>query len=211
MTPKNDLCTLMPWYIKGTLDEQETHAMNEHIKACDECASEFNVFMQFSRVMQEPPKGVEDLQGQERFGFNQLQRNIMQKSGSPLQRLIDPLCYKMTYLWQNFQWFYSGIAGAALALVITLNLPQETQELGDSHFVLLSGLPETSGPTIQLIFNSNASEKQVRDLLLEYHLLPIGQPTATGVYRLNLMNDSNIEMQLKEIVSQSQVSWASME
>lgn len=217
MKPNTDLCKLLPWYVNGTLDEQQMHTMDAHIEACDDCASDFRTSMEISRAMQSSPQGVEELQAHQQFGFAQLQRKISQSQSESTQsrlmsgRLMQGISRFFENLWHNYQWVFSASAGAALALTVVLVLPGLGTSTNQEGFVLLSSENETTHPAIQVIFSEGTSEKQLRDFMVEHQLEFIGSPSSAGVYRLQLNSDESAEQQLADVTAFPQVHWASLE
>jgi len=82
MKQYKDLCQLLPWYVNGTLDTKSMKRMNEHLDNCERCASDFEISMQFSRSLQQPPRGVDTILNQQESGLAKLKQRIEQDDHS---------------------------------------------------------------------------------------------------------------------------------
>lgn len=208
----SNLCNLLPWYINGTLDEQQMQIMNEHIDTCSECASDFRISVQISRSMQSPPRGAEELHAHQQFGFTQLQRKISQgQSDSALDKLIRGIRDFGASLWHSHQRAFSACGGGALVLLVVLLLPDTVTSPEKDSFTLLSNQSETTYPSIQVVFGEGTTEKQVRDFLATHDLELIGNPSPSGVYRMKLTAAEHTDRQLAEVLALPHVIWASLE
>lgn len=227
MTTKNELCQLLPWYINGTLEQEDMEVFSTHINSCEECAAEFNQAMELSRAIQAPPQGAEELLSQSKLGFSKLQKQIeeqieQQSTASKDKKgiSISGFFASLRLNWSDYQWLYSGSIGAALAVFVMLLLPlsniSEPTNLTnpgyqtENDFVLLSSDNQVV-PLIQVIFEEEATERQIRDFVTTYDLELTGNPSSAGVYRLRINNLNETQAQLDTILATDYVRWASVE
>lgn len=217
------LCQLLPWFINGTLDAKQMEAMNTHIKECDECARDFETSMQFSRALQVPPEGVEELQSQQSFGFSQLQQKIAEQDRKTSRKAGGSVKARLTHFLSGYsQWLFGSACGAVATMLLVFviypsgtggpdGLPASIDPAGGENFVLLTNSQTSSYPVVQVIFEEQTSESDVREFLADYQLSVIGNPSSTGVYRLHLRNVDEIEQQLSKINALAQIRWAAIE
>ena len=80
----------------------------------------------------------------------------------------------------------------------------------ENDFVLLSSDNQVV-PLIQVIFEEEATERQIRDFVTTYDLELTGNPSSAGVYRLRINNLNETQAQLDTILATDYVRWASVE
>ena len=223
MTTENELCQLLPWYINGTLEQEKMEAFSLHMNSCENCAADVKQSMELSRAIQTPPQGTEELLSQSKFGFSRLQKQIEEQGIASKDKegiSISSFFASLRRSWSDYQWLYSGSIGAAAAVFVMLLLPvsdiSESTNLAnpgyqtENDFVLLSSDNQVV-PLIQVLFEEEATERQIRDFVTTYNLELAGNPSSTGVYRLKINNPNQIQTQFDTILATDYVRWASVE
>jgi len=93
-----------------------------------------------------------------------------------------------------------------------LNEPSFNQSSNDhEEFNLLSNNVNVEYPVIQIIFEPDTTEKQIRELMIKQKVEFLGGPTATGVYRLKIGQDQNVHDYAEALSSKPYIRWAASE
>lgn len=175
---------LLPFYLNNTLSDTERQQVESHIASCDYCQHELTLL----RTMQSVSRQQDDSVAQE-FSWQRLKRDI-KKHGQRSQ--------------PNNQWWKQAMATAA-AIVIMVQagfiFKMDSHQDGYSQ----AGQRDNSA-IVQLKFNPNVREEQMRKILLEQDAEIIAGPSALGIYRVKLTlhkNDPEAEKKYKALKANS--------
>jgi len=186
---------LLPWYVSGSLSEEEKERVKEHLKGCERCRRELELIRK----------------------ERELYREIMDEIPAPatFPRLLAEIeRAERGNLWQRFRslikaigdWPRPALVLAAvqalliLGLITTLSL--NPWGMGNRVYRTLAG-PEVispRGPCLQVVFQEDATEGAIRELLLEIGGKIVAGPTPMGVYLIELPEGLD-RQQIKGIVS----------
>lgn len=172
------LLELLPWYLNGTLDDQERANVEALLLRSAEAREELEVLRRLAAAVREQEQ--DHSAGQPapfELGWARLQRSLQQEARPAPRR----------------DWWKPGLAAAA-ALVIALQLgilmrPAQT----DSDWRMLSGGQEqvlSGGYRVQLRFVEHAQWQQIRALLLELDAVLVDGPSALGVVQVHVPADA---------------------
>lgn len=214
MKQPENLCQLLPWYVNGTLDAEGMRHMEEHFDDCKDCADDFETAMQFSRCLQKPPEGIQELQSMKNFGFSQLQNKIKQQDialNKESKSVATGWRQTIQQLWNSYQWFFSAASGATVMLLAILVVPNTGSQGINEDFELLSNDTYANYPIVQVMFEPSATEQQMRGFMIMHKLELLGSPSASGIYRFKLASDLDTDEKTQEIMSLTHVLWASLE
>ncbi|HEX5635901.1 MAG TPA: hypothetical protein VFY78_02345 [Gammaproteobacteria bacterium] len=157
----------LPWYVNNSLDTNRRQAIETQLSADTELKLEAE-FLQHVRQQVKHPASASPGE----FGWQRLKNQIQetQKPGHPRR-------------WQGL-----AIAASVLLMIqggVLFKLLQT-----DDSYAPLSGVTH-SQPTIQIRFNPDVREADMRKLLLDIHGQILDGPSANGLYRVTLGDTSN--------------------
>lgn len=163
------IALLIPWYVNGTLNENETDRVSEHVSECARCAAAVEAEMQLSQGLRIPPSGLSKLEAHEQSGFASLlmRMNRADRHRSPL--------------WLG--------AAAVLLLAISSVAFLGGRYSQDVSFEAMTRESMQDRPVLQLIFHPETTERDLRLLILDSNGALLGGPSTKGVYRLALPMD----------------------
>jgi anti-sigma factor RsiW len=157
---REDIGALLVFLANGTLDEAERDRVEAAVAANPDLQTELASLRAIRSRMQDEPLP----QSPGAFGLARLMRNL-DREARPAQS---------NRLWQ-------GVAAAAVALFVVQALWVRT---GDDIRLADGGVEAQSGPVLTVAFAGNATEAEIRALLIELDLSIISGPSALGLYRL---------------------------
>ena len=172
---------LLPWYLNGTLREDERRQVDQHLLSCAACRAEFDELtrlnVQLHEVYAAQSEPSTRIQG---AVLAQVQRETSEKgaksvTGSPWLKGLD-------------DWFRSlFVPRWAPALAVTLLVAQLGLLLWSLTLPTLSDRVTIRGldaPTVRLrvVFQETASERQIRVLVQGVHGRIVDGPALDGTY-----------------------------
>ncbi|MBU6480885.1 MAG: zf-HC2 domain-containing protein [Nitrospirae bacterium] len=194
---------LLPWYLNGTLREDERRQVDQHLSSCAACRAELDELAQLNVQLHEVYAAQSE-------PSSRLQRAVLgqvaleastkgAKSASGPQRLkgLD-------------EWFRSLFAPRwAPALVVTLLVAQLGLLLWSMTRPTLLDQVTTRGlgaPTVRLrvVFQETASERQIRSLVQGLRGRIVDGPTSDGAYIMEFPAGDQAAAQKKVDVLRSQ-------
>lgn len=161
---------LLPWHANGTLAGEERAAVEAHLAHCGRCRQE----LEFLRALRDgiQRQGAEASPGE--LGLKRLRRDL--DAAAPEATPERP-------------WWRPALATAALVIIVQgvllLNLWQTDTAPG------ITPLGEAGGSLLQVRFDPQAREAQIRALLREVGAVIVDGPSAVGLYRLRLPDAKN--------------------
>lgn len=160
-TPRQHPTELLPWLVNGTLAGSEREAVESHLADCEHCRAEVRLLQAMrGGVKSTAPVGAGEL------GWRRLRRDL---HGTP--RSVTP------------RWVMPAAVAACLVIVAqTAMLVIQRPE--PARYEPLSG-PAVEAQA-QVRFVPQASEGELRALLLEAGVRIVDGPSAAGVYRLSV-------------------------
>ncbi len=172
---------LLPWYVNATLSASEQQQIESHLQQCGRCRGEVELL----RAMRDVSKQTAESAPGE-FAWQRLRRDIRQDK-------VD-----RTTATKKRQWWMPSLAAAAV-LTITIQgvlLFNYSRQEGYS----LAG-HDLQGAIVQIKFNPDSTEKDIRTALQEVSGVIVTGPSAMGVYRIRLA-DSKDDPVLQQRIEQ---------
>ncbi len=158
---------LLPWFVNGTLDENELDFVNGHLTRCTDCrravAIEIDLARMISAPAETPALDFESLRGRLR-GARRRRRRV--------------------------RGWLTGVAVAASFLIassLLLMIPLQKPE----YEGLTSPANVESGLVVQVVFAPQTTERELRTLLLEGGGEVVEGPSPRGVYRVSLPTEAD--------------------
>ena len=168
-TRTDELCELLPWYVSDTLEEAELHAMENHLRHCEECAEELPVL----RAVQESVQS-------ERISVLAPKPNAEQFLASVRRRNLWPHPSKII-------WVAGAIAAsvAVVALVLSWTQPGQPTATPSIYQTVTSDAGDATIDYVLLISFDQQVDAVSRDEALRA-LAPesIAGPDSAGKYRV---------------------------
>jgi hypothetical protein len=177
---------LLPWYANGTLPSEEQRAVEDHLAACSRCREEVAVChatrealaeagevapsphpVQLARLLSK----IDDLesgQGRGRRPFLAALRAFLVPT-NPMRALL-------------------AVQLAITALLVGLLLWQQRQPQTLALYRTLSAseAPRGDAARVRVLFKENATEKEIREILLRVQGEIVGGPSAFGAYTIEV-------------------------
>ncbi len=171
---------LLPFYVNGTLGEEERAAVEARAAENPALAREIAFLEGLSAVVREREAAEDDsMTSPGELGLKRLQRDL-EAEGEGLGGVTP---------WRigAFRLPVRQIAlAASLALAIGLGAGSFlTYQLDERYLAASGGGVEAEGVVLQVIFRPDASEAEISALLRREGLSIVGGPSALGLYRLD--------------------------
>lgn len=173
--------SLLPWYLNGTLREDERRQVDQHLSSCAACRAELDELAQLNVQLHEVYAAQSEPSTRiQRTVLAQVQREGSEKGAKPVTGLA----------WLNGldAWFRSlFLPRWAPALAVTLLVAQLGLLLWSLALPTLSDQETTRGlgaPTVRLrvVFQETVSERQIRVLVQGVHGRIVDGPALDGAY-----------------------------
>ena len=178
----DELDLLLPWYVNGTLSEEERQQVEAYLDRSSHARDEVELLRQLRQQVKE--EAVENSPGE--LGLQRLKREIKQADA---QEQGPGSSDKMAGRTITVASFWRPLAVAACLLVAI----QAGVLVGiNTGVVPVSDEVKTAGagaPPLQVTFAPDATEEQIRDVLQSAGASIADGPTALGIYKLRLVND----------------------
>ncbi|HSF42013.1 MAG TPA: zf-HC2 domain-containing protein [Thermoanaerobaculia bacterium] len=200
---------LLPWYVNGTLPSEEQRAVEDHLSACSRCREEVAVChatrealaeagevapsphpVQLARLLTKVDE-LESGQGRGRRPFLASLRAFLVPT-NPMRALL-------------------AVQLAITALLVGLLLWQQRQPQTLALYRTLSAseAPRGDAARVRVLFKENATEKEIREILLRVQGEIVGGPSAFGAYTIEIPTDGETPgALLAHLRSQPQVRFA---
>jgi anti-sigma factor RsiW len=187
---------LLPWYLNGTLREDERRQVDQHLSSCEACRAELDELAQLKLQLHEVYAAQSEPSTQIQQAI--LTQVKLEASLKQAKSVTDPQ-------WLNGldDWFRSlFVPRWAPALAVTLLVAQlgvllwSMARLTPSDQVMTRGL---GSPTVRLrvVFQETASERQIRSLIQGMHGRIVDGPTSDGAYIMELASGDQAAAQKK--------------
>ena len=188
---------LLPWFVAGTLNEDESRAVQAFIDSGEISNTELNELTLFADTVR--------TQSEHEPAYNPaiLNKVLDQLDEVPQSEAPEPLIVQETTAQEGlfeklrkiFQWDATprmaklAIAGqfaAVLALAVMIGSPDstDTDELGGNQYQTVSGAAIAADLLVG--FAPGTSEAQMRELLMDMDAQITGGPNSIGIYSISL-------------------------
>lgn len=170
---------LLPWYVNASLSAFEQQQVESHLQQCGRCRGEVELL----RAMRDSTKQTAEPAPGE-FAWQRLRRDIRQSKTDT------------SIAANKRQWWMPSLAVAAVLTIAIQGvlLFNYSQQEGYS----LAG-HDLQGAIVQVKFNPDTTEKDIRAALQEVSGEIVTGPSAVGVYRIRLTDSENDPVLLQRI------------
>jgi hypothetical protein len=177
---------LLPWYLNGTLREDERRQVDQHLSSCAACRAELDELVQLNIQLHEVYAAQAEAAPQiRRTVFSQVN---LETSAKQANSVAGPQWLKGLEDWLRSLFVSRWAPALAVTLLVAqlgLLLWTMTRLTLSDHQVMSRGL---GSPTVRLrvVFQDTASERQIRSLLQGMHGRIVDGPTRDGAYIMEL-------------------------
>ncbi len=179
---------LLPWYANGTLNETETVLCSRHIDDCDTCRDDLAMTIDHMQQLSTEP----------------LPTSVHAPNQTDL--LIETVRGRRppSRTWQRWHAATAATVVVATAMLLTLSIPQPPS------YRLLTDPIEDDAFYVQVAFEPNTSEEDIRRFVLSSGGTVAGNPTPAGIYRIRF-EERPPAATLEKIKTASKIAWANEE
>ena len=169
---------LLPWYINGSLDDEQRKMVDSHIAVCLTCRSELSTQRRVAQVVQSQDTASLGAG----TGFAQLRRRIHPERRTLFSRVRDWSCSKLSapaWVWA------SGITVAAsvfMALPLLHGLSGPATVTGEFRTLSADdGHLDFHANSLRLVFSAGIDDKTQQDILHRVNAVAVTAPSSHGV------------------------------
>jgi anti-sigma-K factor RskA len=181
---KQELEALLPFYLNGSLDESEKVRVERALAEDEDLRQE----LAFIEIMQQQIQQLPE-QSPGEFGLKRLQRSLKQQQAQH-QHQIGHAEKQLTPAKKGWQFL-----AIAASLILVLQTVTVVQKQDDYQAAGGNNVVQKHADTVSVTFTGNATEQQIRQLLLAHNIVIIDGPSAIGLYRLAITADPHTTMQ----------------
>ena len=182
-TMPEDMLELLPWYVNGTLTQEERERVELFLEQHPEHRAEVELLKAARDQVQQA--GKSNSPGS--LGWKRLQRQIEQEQEADTKTSATPT------------WWRSAMAAALVVIVFQGALLLRQCSDVESLYQPLSG-PAAPEALLQVSFVPDVREQEIRTLLLALGLVVVDGPSANGIYRLKAVAGDTESLQAAEQV-----------
>ena len=172
---------LLPFYINGSLSEAERAEVEQGLKENDDLAKEAELLSK----LREQVKAQPQVQSPGELGLKRLEKTIKQEKikGNSFGQFSSKLIARQN----NNPW---RVVALAACLLLVLQTAINIQKYQSEDLTAASGATSISETAdISVTFSPEATEAEIRQLLVDLHLHIVGGPSALGVYYIYVEGD----------------------
>lgn len=210
--------SLLPWYVNGTLPHRERERVEEHLETCLRCQEEERACRRTAETVQsagEVAPTPHPVQFQRVLARVEESERLERMPQGPRGRLPFPFRAMLAATPRPLR----GALAAQVAIIILLAGVLIWQKLhpgpqsvpAPAVYRTLSDAPSARGPVLRLrvMFSPQATERQIRELLLDVRGEITGGPSPLGVYTVDVpAGRDSLQAVLARLRSESQVMLA---
>ncbi len=202
---------LIPWYIKGALNEEETNKVSQHLEHCPICQKTLNRELKLSRAFQQPPDDLDTYLSQQEQHFQQLEKIIDDTSHS--NNYLNVSAYRKKSKWMTMA-FSTACVLLCVVSILFFNHVYHTKNHNELSYQLLTHEKRANDntPLFQIIFHPDTQEKIIRQFFIEFDTVLLSAPSTKGVYRFTIHNQQNNPHDVLETIrNKPYILWAEIE
>jgi anti-sigma factor RsiW len=176
-----DIQELLPFYVNGTLDDDEKDRVEQAIKDDPSLKDE----IAYLEKLREEVKAQEIENSAGELGLKRLQKALAEErlKNDPIAQAKSKISNE-----QNWGWRVAAIA-ACLLLILQTAITMIPDQSGDLSAAGGPAITRTNGSIISVTFVPSAREENIRNLLLAIDANIVDGPSALGVYKISVSKD----------------------
>ncbi len=197
---------LLPWFVNGTLSEDESRAVQAFIDTGEIKTSEIDELALFAeticeqdshepaydpKILQNAMAQLDDVVQETADEPLLVRESLQQKPEKPslLQRLIDAMQWQQTPTLARAALGAQFAAVLALAVFVAMPLDRADDGQPGSYQVVAGAAPAAD---FTIAFASGTSEMALRELLVSLDALIVDGPNSLGMYHIAITEESNL-------------------
>ncbi|MDO6590533.1 hypothetical protein DS901_18240 [Loktanella sp. D2R18] len=186
---------LIPWYVNGSLPQEQAEAVELHGETCPACAAEIGRQRTLAKdVVKVDPFEVP-----------------LSRSWETLRAQIEAENWAMTPKVEKRR--FAGLHGGIIALIgtvavaclLVVAMPVQTD------FDMLTSAPDTATDVIKLQLAPNMVQAQLEQVLSEFGSTLIAGPSENGVYTITVEGDADLQAVADALMSTPEIAFAAPE
>lgn len=215
---KDNIELLIPWYLNGTLEEEENKKVEEYLEQ-DRTSKDEVILLNLikSAVIKTDETISQEISPQ----FLKMEESIIQRIDSTPKVKIAPKIKVDKSLFDKLSSFFESVRFPAMNLVpiaallliqfaIIAGLIAKLYFEKPDQYTTLSGTEsvETIGRKIMVAFDNSATEKEIRDIILDINAKIISGPNRSGIYIIEVRDPENkaaVENIIKKLRSKKEI------
>jgi len=178
--PHQQTQALLPWYINGTLDENEVTVVEQHLAECSECQADFAAEHSLGTDIASVPMDVDK-------GWAAMRARLNEGAYKPTAvipaRRARPAFFRRPV---PMRWVLSSQAAAAVLVFGVARFATMTPE---PLYHTLSSTPVSATANLLVIFKPDTIEQDLRASLMRSGAHIVGGPTASDAYVLHVADN----------------------
>ena len=199
----DDACALLPWYVTGQLDDEDTARIEAHLPQCAQCQAD----LAGERRLQAALGGLREPVGDADAGFEALRDRLAPRSSqsqsslgqssqsqSSQSRQAAPRRTRLAQAgrqWRNsapwMRWAMAAqLALLALAAAALVVMTQRAALSPAPQYHTLGAAPDPAAANIVVVFRPDIRESELRQTLRDNRARLVGGPTAADAYLLHV-------------------------
>lgn len=167
---------LLPWYVTGTLDDEERARVETHLKTCAQCQADLAAERRLHGLVAQ----ADDETGTAEAGWAALRPRLGARPG---------VTRRLGQQWRtSASWLRWAVAAQFAAIVIGGTFLWQTQQkpAAPAVYRALGSAPESAAGNVVVVFRPDASERDLRQALRDSHARLVDGPTAADAYILHV-------------------------
>lgn len=176
---------LLPWFVLGTLDDNETALMHEHLRHCSQCQADLDLQRKVQGISL-PMRNQLDVESALAKLRPQLQPQTRMDKQTAFAKRIDGWREQARRLWMPWTLALQTAALASLCIVLWQGQP------ANNEFHVL-GAKVQNGGNIVVMFQPQTTEAQLRRILQTSNTRLVDGPTVAGAYLLRVGQEHRAE------------------
>lgn len=169
--------SLLPWYLTGSLADDELARVQAHLRECAECQADAAWQERFCSAHQLPTAAASPQRVDRDWAA--LTRRIAGEASRPRRPPAQPS-------WRGARWWPFAFAAqsALVALFVLVWFVAPLREPAEYH--ALGAAPAATSANVLVVFRPNATEADIRHALRSSRAQLVGGPTVTDAYLLRM-------------------------
>ncbi len=209
---------LLPWFVAGTLNEQETRAVQAFIDSGEITSTELDELNMFATAVNEQTADEPE------YNPAILNKAMAQLDATPQDAIEEPLVVGeaepqrggfFANLLDRLQWSQTPSMAklalgaqfaAVLALAVAVAVPGG-QDMGGAYYEVVSGTNPALAADFNIAFAPDTTETAVRELLLELDAQIVAGPNSLGMYGIALPAETDLAQLQAQLNSNALVTY----
>jgi hypothetical protein len=201
------LTTLIPWYVNGTLGEEDRRQLEAHMGECLQCRQGLSLERQIHG-------GIAKQAGVEYLPAPSLKKLLgridgeAEPSSAPLPRTLKAGRRLQSWSWQGLTAASVAVTAIAVSVLAVDHFMQHRNSLAPDFRTVTMNTPRPHNEVIRAVFAPNITLVDLQSLLDEAQLRIVAGPTEAGVYSLAATTHRPVAVSLASLRGHASVRFA---